>query len=116
MVKGKQQRRRDRKRADPSVPPVVAQVAVVSVTAGTDEVTVLFASQVVISPTSLPLTWTFGTSARLIVGIASSTGLSYVFQLNGSVASTQVFAMPGLDPAARTPTGGYVASAAGVLV
>lgn len=115
MVRTKQQRKRDRKRADPGTPPVPALTAVVSVTHGTSEVTIVFASQVNIAPTVLPTTWLYGSANRTITGIVSTDGTTYLFSLSGTAAASEPYAMQGLDPAARTPSGGYVAAKAGVL-
>lgn len=115
MVKTKQQRRRDRKRLDPGSPPVTTLVTVTSVTHGTSQVTVVFASQVLISPSQLPTTWLYGTANRTITSIVSTDGVTYVFGLSGTAASGEPYAMQGQDPAARTPSGGYVAAKAGVL-
>jgi len=115
MVKAKQQRKRDRKRADPGSPPVQSLVNVTSVTHGTSAVTIVFASPVNIAPSNLPTTWLFGTANRTITGITSTDGTTYVFTLSGAAASGEPYAMQGMDPAARTPSGGYVAAKAGTL-
>ncbi len=91
--------------------------AVTSVTAsGASQVTVVFAGTVQISADNLPATWNFGTGNHVITAIVSTTGTTYVFTVDGTVASSQVYAMPGSDPAARTPLGGYVSSSSGTLV
>lgn len=116
MVKAKQQRKRNRKLLDRAVPVTPSFTNVVSVTAGSSAVTILFASPVNISPTNLPATWRFGTSARTITALTSTTGISYVFAVSGTVATGQVTSMPAGDPAARTNTGGYVQAFAGNLL
>lgn len=116
MVKAKQQRRRDRRKLDSANPPLIPMTAVVSVTAsGASQVTIVFAGVVQISGDNLPATWKFGTANHTLAALVSSTGISYVFTTSGTVAAAQVFSMPGSDPAARTPLGGYVSSDSGVL-
>jgi len=116
VVKAKQQRKRDVRKVDSSNPPPTPMQNVVSVTAsGGSQVTVVFNGIVQIMGSNLPQTWVFGTGNRKITAIVSSTGSSYVFTVDGTVAATQVYSMPGSDPAARTPLGGYVASSSGVL-
>jgi hypothetical protein len=115
MIKAPQRRRRDRKRADPGTPPTVAQTAVTSVTAGTDTVVVVFASTVIINPSNLPATWVFGTANRTVVTALSTNGTTWTLGVSGSVASGQAYSMPANDPAARTPSGGYVAASTGTL-
>ena len=116
MIRTKQQRRRDRRTIDKANAPLTPMTGVVSVTAsGASQVTVLFAGPVQISSGNLPLTWHYGTTPRTITSIVSTDGTSYVFGLSGTAASTEAYAMPGSDPAARTPLGGYVSSSTGVI-
>lgn len=114
MVKTKQQRRRNRRSGDGAVPPPAALATVSTVTAsGASQVTVTFNQPVQISANNLPATWLFGTSNRTITALVSATPTSYVFTVNGSVAAAQAYSMPAYDPAARTPTGGFVAAKSG---
>jgi uncharacterized membrane protein YfcA len=113
----KPQRQRNRKKADPHALPPPSIANVVSVTAsGASQVTVVFDQPVLISGTSLPATWVFGTSNRSITALVSATSTSYVFTVSGTVASSQVYSIAGMDPAARTAMGGYVAAKSGTLV
>lgn len=116
MIRTKQQRRRNRRKIDQASPPAVpnATVLTVTVTGGT-QVTIVFDQAVMISGSSLPTSWTFGTGAHAITALVSTTGTSYVFTVGGSVASSQVYAMPGNDPAARTSGGGFVSTSNGVM-
>ncbi|MEI6235589.1 MAG: hypothetical protein WCT04_21245 [Planctomycetota bacterium] len=60
--------------------------------------------------------WLFGTGNHTITAWVSATSMSYVFTVSGSVAASQVYSIPGMDPAARTSQGGYVAPKSGTLV
>ena len=116
MVKKKQQRARDRRRPDRAAPPPPAMAVVTSATAsGGSQVTIVFDQSVNIAGNNLPATWRFGTGNRTVTALVSTTGTSYVFTVSGTVASTQVYAMPANDPAARTDSGGYVAGQNGLL-
>lgn len=116
MVRTKQQRKRNRRRPDASQPPVQSLTDVDSVEAsGATEVTITFASPVMISPGNLPTSWVFGTANRTLTVLVSSTGTVYVFTTSGSVAAAQTYSMPGYDPAARTTSGGYVADSSGTM-
>lgn len=90
--------------------------SVISVAAsGGTQVTITFAGIVQISGTNLPQSWKFGTGAHLITAIISANGAVYVCTVAGTVASAQIYTMPGSDPAARTPLGGYVETSNGDL-
>lgn len=116
MLKKKPQRQRNRRKPDAAIPPPPSLTTVSSVTASAgSQVTIEFADPVQISGSNLPSTWRFGTSNRTITALVSNTVISYVFTLSGTAPSGQAYSMPGMDPAARTPTGGYVATKNGTL-
>ena len=117
MIKGKQQRRFDRKRVQTGAPPTAPRVTVTSVTAlAPASVRVEFSGPVMIGGNGLPTDWTFGTGERQILSITSGTGTTWTFLTNGTVAASQDYDIGGNDPAARTSSGGYVSSAAGTMV
>src|SRR5580765_5309869 len=110
MVKTKQQRRRDRKLPDLalSMPPSLVPVTSVEVPTIT-RVKVNFASQIMLKSTLPPQTWTFGTSGQVPTSVFAQTPTSLTFTLPGTTAVGQPYNIAPLDPAVRTPTGGYVA-------
>lgn len=116
MVKGKQQRRVNRKKVQIGTLPTAPIVGVDSVTAtAPSTVTIVFDSPVQIASTNLPASWVFGTGNHHIASLVSGSGTSWVFLVDGTIAAAQVYAIAGNDPAARTSTGGYVGSAAGTM-
>lgn len=116
MVKTKQQRRRDRKLADPAVLLPQSLIAVASVVGLVNHVTVTFASQVQLAPPAVPSTWFFGTGNQQPLSITAMTATSVTFLMPGLVAAGQPYSIGGFDPAVRTPTGGYVGASIGVMV
>jgi hypothetical protein len=117
MMKKPPQRVRSRKLVNKASAPLPPMASVTSVTAsGGSQVTIVFGQSVQISLNNLPATWRFGTSNRTLTALVSGTGTTYVFTVSGTVATSQVYSMPGMDQAARTNTGGYVAAASGTLV
>ena len=116
MIATKQQRRRDTKKVSASNPPTRPTTNVLSVTAsGGSQVTVTFDSVVMISATTLPETWLFGTANRTITSIVSGTGTAYVFGLSGTAPATEDYNIGPNDPAARNTFGGFIAGAAGTI-
>lgn len=115
MVKTKQQRRRNRRLGDKAVPSPIATATVTSAVHGTSAVTLTFSGPVQIDPAVLPTTWTFGTTPRHIISIESAAPTVLTFGVSGTVAAMDPYVIGGLDPAARTTTGGYIAGSAGEL-
>lgn len=116
MVKAKQQRRVNRKKLQIGTLPTAPIVSVVSVTAtAPSTVTIVFNAGVNISADDLPTSWKFGTGMFAIATLVSGSGTTYVFTVSGTIAASQVYAIAGNDPAARTSTGGYVGSHAGTM-
>lgn len=116
MIRSKQQRRRDRRKIDNANPPLTPMATVVSVVAsGASQVTVTFNSVVQLDPGNLPQSWKFGTGAHLATNAETANGIVWILPVAGTVAAAQVYTMPGSDPAARTPLGGYVATSNGNL-
>ena len=117
MITKKKQRNFNRKKPDPARMPAPTMATVTSVTAsGSTQVTIVFAEAVQIAPDNLPATWLFGTGNHAITALVSATPTTYVFTVAGTVATTQAYTIPGMDPAARTSMGGYVAGKTGTLV
>ena len=115
MIRTKQQRRVNRRAKQKALPIPPPNANVVSALHGTSAVTVTFDSPVQISAGNLPTLWTFGATPRAITGITSATNTVYVFALDGTVAAADPYVIGAGDPAARTPTGGYVAATDGTL-
>ena len=116
MIKGKQQRRVDRKSVQTGTLPTAPLVGVVSVKATAPSlVDIVFEATVNISADRLPTSWKFGTGLHAITAINSGSGTTWSFTVGGTIASAQPYLIAGNDPAARTATGGYVASAAGSM-
>lgn len=115
MVKGKQQRRRNRRLPDSATPPPFPIALVTSVIHGTDAVTVAFNAPVMIDPDNLPTTWRFGTTPRTITALAGATLTTAVFTLSGTVASADPYTIAANDPAVRTTSGGFVGASSGTM-
>lgn len=115
MVRTKQQRRRNRKLADKAVIADQALALVTGVVAGAGQITVTFNTPVQIDPDNLPSTWTFGTTPRHITAVNNATPTVINFEVSGTIAAAGPYIIGGYDPAARTPTGGYVGASAGSL-
>lgn len=116
MVKGKQQRRPNKRSVifgqGPTLPS--ANVTAVDGTAPST-VKVTFDSPVQIQEGNLPLTWLFGTGNFHAISITAFDALSYTFIVNGTIAASQDYVITANDPAARIPGGGYVAGSNGTM-
>jgi hypothetical protein len=113
MLKIKQQRRVDVKRQQTAVPAIPPQATVVSVVHGTLQVTVLFGSTVVPSPTTWPSGWTF--NGEHITGMLSATPASITYSVGGTVAASDPYVITYGDPSVRTVLGGTVNAATGTM-
>lgn len=116
MVKQKQARRRNRRLLDAAVPPVVpfAVVDTVKFLSGTT-LSITFSSAVMLSSIAPPLSWLFGSGNHQITAVSQTSAIQYTVTVDGTVAASQEYTIGAGDPNARTPTGGYVAGAAGTI-
>lgn len=109
MIRRKLVTRFNRRRPDPSQLPVAGAVACVVTSTGTTNVTLTFDRPVVVNGT-------FGNTVETLT-LVSQTVVSptVVTQVWSGNVATHDWAIPSNDPAIRSTTGGYVASATGTF-
>ena len=113
MVRTKQQRKRNRRKADPATFPPPATLSVLSVAVASGNALVTLNGTIQLVPGSVPSTWEI--SGNPVTSIVSSTSNSLTVATGHTITSGNAYGFSAYDPAVRTPSGGYVAAATGTV-